>query len=82
MESVPGRFQVVDEIPEATWTSDPIFTRKELEKAGVDVKNQTAWGLRCGRCWRYGDAVGKVPGWPDLCMRCADVVEAMGLTFK
>jgi isoleucyl-tRNA synthetase len=30
---------------------------------------------KCGRCWRHRPMVGKIEKYPDLCERCAEVVE-------
>jgi isoleucyl-tRNA synthetase len=31
---------------------------------------------KCARCWRHRPAVGKIAAHPDLCDRCAAVVDA------
>lgn len=31
--------------------------------------------LKCARCWKYTHDVGKIYQWPDICLRCADVME-------
>lgn len=31
---------------------------------------------RCSRCWNYFESVGTIDGYPDLCARCAEVIEA------
>jgi isoleucyl-tRNA synthetase len=30
---------------------------------------------KCARCWRHREAVGKIPAHPDLCERCAAVID-------
>ncbi|HEY8417066.1 MAG TPA: isoleucine--tRNA ligase [Limnochordales bacterium] len=45
------------------------------EAAGVAVVVRPAPGSRCTRCWRYSESVGAVAGHPQLCQRCATVVE-------
>ena len=35
-----------------------------------------AEGDKCARCWRVLPEVGKQPGHPELCARCADAVES------
>ena len=42
----------------------------------VGVRVSPAPGERCERCWRVLPEVGQVPGHPDLCRRCADVIDA------
>ncbi len=34
---------------------------------------------RCARCWNYFESVGTVDGHPDLCARCATVIDAIGI---
>ncbi|HOD01001.1 MAG TPA: class I tRNA ligase family protein, partial [Myxococcota bacterium] len=35
-------------------------------------------GERCARCWNYFETVGSVESHPDLCTRCADVIDSIG----
>jgi isoleucyl-tRNA synthetase len=41
----------------------------------VDVKVVKSESRKCARCWRYLESVGKHEKHPDLCDRCAAVVE-------
>jgi len=34
-------------------------------------------GQKCERCWRVLPEVGTVPDHPDLCRRCAGVIEGV-----
>ncbi len=43
--------------------------------AGIGARVSAAPGERCERCWRVLPEVGQVPGYDDLCRRCADVVD-------
>ncbi len=52
---------------------DDAFTLDD--EPGVAVVATLAAGEKCARCWRVLDEVGAVSGTPDLCARCADVVE-------
>jgi isoleucyl-tRNA synthetase len=52
------------------------FTLPDVPEIGVRVA--LAPGERCERCWRVLPEVGAVTGHPDLCRRCAAVVEAGG----
>jgi isoleucyl-tRNA synthetase len=56
---------------------DEAFTLPEVAEVGVRVS--PAPGQRCERCWRVLPEVGGVPGHPDLCRRCAEVVDIAGL---
>jgi len=46
--------------------------------ADVGVRISLAPGERCERCWRVLPEVGHVPGHPDLCRRCAEVIDRAG----
>lgn len=41
---------------------------------GVSARVARAPGEKCQRCWRVLPEVGTHTGYPDLCLRCADVV--------
>jgi len=55
---------------------------KRTESVGSDVPAVVTVtpidATRCGRCWNYFESVGTVPGHPDLCSRCAEVLSATG----
>jgi isoleucyl-tRNA synthetase len=42
----------------------------------VSVVVSSAPGEKCERCWRILPEVGHVPHHPDLCVRCADVIDS------
>jgi isoleucyl-tRNA synthetase len=42
---------------------------------GLRVSVETAPGTKCGRCWIYSESVGQDHKHPDLCQRCAHVLE-------
>lgn len=33
--------------------------------------------LKCDRCWKYLNDVGKIKEYPDVCLRCADAIDYM-----
>jgi isoleucyl-tRNA synthetase len=41
----------------------------------VNVRVVKSEAQKCGRCWRYLESVGKHKRHPELCDRCASVVE-------
>jgi isoleucyl-tRNA synthetase len=53
------------------------FTLPDVQDVGVRVS--PAPGDRCERCWRVLPEVGQMPSHPDLCGRCAAVVDHAGL---
>jgi isoleucyl-tRNA synthetase len=46
---------------------------------GAFVGVARAPGDKCGRCWTYSEELGASAGRPDLCPRCAAVLNAQGL---
>jgi isoleucyl-tRNA synthetase len=53
--------------------SDVVVADGRGEETVVSVAQ--APGGKCVRCWNYSPAVGTIPGQPELCRRCADVLE-------
>src|SRR6267143_1598589 len=49
--------------------ADDAFTLPDVAEIGARVS--PALGDRCERCWRMLPEVGQVPGYVDLCRRCA-----------
>ena len=49
------------------------FVLADVPGAGAVIG--VAAGEKCQRCWKVLPEVGSVAGHPDLCRRCADVVE-------
>ena len=45
----------------------------------IEVKVEHAPGLKCERCWKYSESVGKDPEFPTLCERCATVLRNEGM---
>ena len=43
---------------------------------GLNVRVERASGEKCARCWTYSDQVGRLPVHPEVCPRCAQVLEA------
>jgi isoleucyl-tRNA synthetase len=44
----------------------------------VEVRVERAEGLKCARCWTYSASVGQSTPYPDVCARCAGVLEEIG----
>ncbi|MEM9263432.1 MAG: class I tRNA ligase family protein, partial [Pseudomonadota bacterium] len=59
----------VGEIPDGAYSLEDV--------PGVGVVTGVANTARCARCWRYTEDVGTVAGHPDLCVRCAEVLDEM-----
>lgn len=72
IEFLPDLF-IVSRVHLKPWASDaPGLTSDVLDHFRVQVDR--AGGAKCGRCWRFRDAVGRNPDYPDLCDRCAGAV--------
>jgi isoleucyl-tRNA synthetase len=57
-----------------------ILSELKLEAGAQDsaVVTKTA-SVKCGRCWRHRDSVGKIADHPELCDRCADAVSSSAI---
>lgn len=53
--------------------SNGAFSSNELE--GLSVTVVPAEGEKCARCWSYSDTVGSNKKHPDVCARCAAVLD-------
>ncbi|MFW6280695.1 MAG: isoleucine--tRNA ligase [Halanaerobium sp.] len=45
-------------------------------ESSVLVKVKEAKGKKCDRCWKYDESVGEHEEHPDICDRCASVIES------
>jgi len=41
----------------------------------VEVRVQRAEGQKCARCWTFSESVGRSLRYPDVCARCAGVLD-------
>ena len=55
-------------------TDDAPNDVKEFD--GLKIKIEKAPGQTCGRCWVLKEDVGVNPKHPEICCRCADIIEA------
>jgi isoleucyl-tRNA synthetase len=46
------------------------------EETSILVKVKSAKGDKCDRCWKYDETVGEITEHPDICQRCADVIDS------
>ena len=66
----------IDPVP-AGADDDPAQAGAEDKTAGPSAVRVTpAPGTKCARCWRVLEEVGRQPGHPSLCARCANAVES------
>ena len=50
---------------------------EESEIEGINIAVEKASGEKCERCWKYDEKVGHNHNHPDVCPRCASVLEKM-----
>ncbi len=58
-------------------TNTQTYHSEELE--GLEITITKASGEKCARCWTWDEDVGKNKKWPDVCPRCANVLEELGV---
>jgi len=66
---------IVSEVTVAPLLTAPLEAKEALEISGVKITVTPADGKKCVRCWLSSPTVGENPKHPDLCQRCASVVE-------
>ncbi len=77
LQASAADYQVLERIGAEELAAIYIVSQVELAKAdALRVEVLEALGRKCARCWNYRESVGRNPGHPDVCARCADVVEA------
>lgn len=65
------------ELAELAIVSEVVVVAGNPEHAsGVDVSVAPSAGNKCERCWNYREEVGQIEAFPELCGRCAAVIEA------
>ncbi len=60
--------------PEVAIVSQAEVAEDETDKA-LEIKVLHALGNKCARCWQWHEDLGQNPEYPDLCPRCAKVLE-------
>lgn len=70
---------IADELREMFIVSAVEVIKSDDGQAGVveqlKVKSQRITGEKCARCWMYTGDVGKSTSHPELCSRCADIID-------
>jgi len=61
-------------VAEVEPTFDASVWHTRFESNGVVVYALPSADPECARCWKYEPTVGKMPGHPLICQRCADAV--------
>jgi isoleucyl-tRNA synthetase len=67
-------------LPELLGTSTATITNTDLPTAdgsAFRINVHKASGTKCERCWRYTADVGDDTGYPTVCLRCADALDAI-----
>ncbi len=50
----------------------------EAAERKVEVRVRRAVGQKCARCWTFSESVGRSDRYPEVCARCAAVLEDIG----
>ena len=68
------------------WPEVAIVSQAEVSqeqgKAPLEVKVEHAQGTKCPRCWQWRTDIGANGKYPDLCGRCAKVLEEENIDVK
>jgi isoleucyl-tRNA synthetase len=67
-------------LPELLGTSTASITNSDaigLDDSPFRIDVHKASGTKCERCWRYTADVGDDTGYPTVCLRCADALDAI-----
>ncbi|HEY6413515.1 MAG TPA: isoleucine--tRNA ligase [Edaphobacter sp.] len=67
-------------LPELLGTSAASITNSDAvgtEDSPFRIDVHKASGTKCERCWRYTADVGDDTGYPTVCLRCADALDAI-----
>ncbi|CAK9000021.1 unnamed protein product [Durusdinium trenchii] len=73
-----AHYEAVDALPELPNESDESASSEDKD-LGVVVIVARAAGTKCERCWVHTTNVGDCKEHPTICLRCADVVQEMGV---
>lgn len=70
-----GEVFIVSQFEAGAYADAPPDAVEDAEAPGARIKISRAAGEKCARCWMYSKQTGSNPEWPDLCPRCAEVME-------
>ena len=68
---------IVSQIHVEGLVSKPADLAEDSLSAGVAVKVDKAEGEKCPRCWIYSTEIGADPAHPDVCPRCAHMLDEL-----
>ena len=75
MDMAPEDFFIVSQLVIDDFDNAPADAHKSETNENLAVKIDAATGHKCARCWKYSDTVGADPAHPDICERCAKVLD-------
>ena len=69
---------------EALWPEIAIVSSVEIRQgdSALAIEAEHAKGVKCVRCWQWKEDVGTDGKYPDLCSRCAAVLEKEGIVVE
>jgi isoleucyl-tRNA synthetase len=71
------RYEATSSVPPGPLADLLIVSGVTLAEANGEsrVVVRRADGVKCGRCWKISEEVGKLAAHPAVCARCAEVLE-------
>ena len=75
----PEGFFIVSQLEVKTVTAPTDEAGAEGALAGVAVTVSRREGDKCPRCWMWTSDVGAAKDYPDVCLRCANVLKESGI---
>lgn len=68
---------IVSQLKLLPYADAPQDAYRDADLPGVAITVAKAKGQKCARCWIYSEELGQNSRWPDICPRCAHVMENM-----
>ena len=75
MDMAPEDFFIVSQLAIEDIANAPADAEKSEAFDNLAVKIDQASGHKCARCWKYSETVGADSEHPDVCERCASVLQ-------
>jgi len=74
----PELYELISDFGTEAFAALCITSEVTVEKGpAFEVRADKSRHPKCQRCWNYWPTVGQIDGYPDLCRRCADVVQTL-----
>ncbi len=74
--SIVSQFDLSASLEDESGEGDVTLFRSE-DVPGLVVKVEPATGAKCQRCWQWSDEIDPHGPWPEVCPRCARVLDGL-----